>query len=271
MSQKPLPPDLLRALTIAKAPGNDQARRRATGAQIARLAKLTGEPLFSETASGRALTDVGEFVLNLARQMLAANDRLLAVGDRSDVRLGVNSMLLDFVIGLSSPQIKSLAVISDTCSTIVKAFDARAIDIAMILDVKDHRAALGSSIVAEFEIDFAWVCTREFVFSPEMPIPLALWPADQFIFLDILSRQGITYRPMFTGPDYFAKFSAVRSGNCLAVIPRGAIVPPFIEAKDCALPKIASKKVLLGARGDARSDLLAPIISALSVLKCASL
>jgi DNA-binding transcriptional LysR family regulator len=270
MSQKPLPPDLLRMLT-----GVSRSSQILTTSQISRLAKLIGQPLVEGTVSNPVLTNIGELALSLAQEMLDANDRVLAAAkaasEPNHVRLGINSMMLDFVVKLSDdPEIPPMVISHDTCSTIVKAFSAQTIDIAMVMDVKDHRSTLGTSIVAEFELDFAWACTNEFVLDREKPVPLAVWPADQFLFLDDLSKRGLAYRPMFSGPDYFAKRSALKSGKCLAVIPRKAIAAPLIEAKKFGLPSVSPRKVLLCANGDAKSARLMPIISALSSFNLAS-
>ena len=89
------------------------------------------------------------------------------------------------------------------------------------------------------------------------------------IILNSLLKAGIAYRPIFTSPDYFAKFEAVKTGKCLTVIPRKAITPPF-EAKEYYLPKIEPKKVLLAVRGDTKSSRLRPVVAALSSLEFAS-
>ena len=246
-----------------------------TGLQIKRLQKLIGDPLLTKTASSVALTEIGKLVLDLARRKLSANDALRSLSgvaaQGEPVQVGMNSMLLDFFVNRRDHALsENLAVTSATCSVIMKAFNERQLDVAMVMDIKDHRSALGQNLIAEFEVDFAWIGTSEFAVGAGRPIPLAVWPADHFLFLDALSKTEFAYRPIFSSPDYFAKLAAVKSGTCLAVIPRRAIAPPFIEVDEPYLPKLPSQKALLGVRGDPSSDRFRPIVSALSSLELAS-
>ena len=277
MAQGDLPPELLRILMLRSEERSDsQAREQINFSPlIERVQKLVRGPLFSTTPDGINLTELGELVLALARQAVALNEAVLQAAVASQksehIRLGMNSMLFDcFVSAPSCSEIDNLLVNSDRCPAIMKAFNQRELDIAMVLDVKDHRSNLESSLVAEFEIDFAWIKTTKFVFDPDAPIPLAVWPADEFIFLNALSKAGRPYRVDYTSPDYFAKFSAVKSGKCLAVVPRKAVVFPFVEAREHNLPAIEPKKVLVGVHGDPTSSRFKSIISALSSLDLVS-
>jgi DNA-binding transcriptional LysR family regulator len=174
-------------------------------------------------------------------------------------------MLLDFLVDHpANDLLANTSVTSDICSKIVKAFDDDDVDVAMVMDVKDHRSTLGDDLVAEFDIEFAWMQTETFELEPNAPIPLATWPPDQHIILNALADNGRAYKVMFAGPDYSSKFTAVRSGQCLAVVPRNAIAPPFVEAEDELLPPIAAKKILLAVRGDPASERYRHIVSVLS-------
>ncbi len=174
-------------------------------------------------------------------------------------------MLLNFLVDHpANALLKDASVTSDICSNIVKAFDDGDVDVAMVMDVKNHRAALTDDLIAEFDIEFAWMKAEELALDAGEPIPLATWPPDQHIILNALAEDGRAYKVMFAGPDYSSKFTAVRSGQCLAVVPRNAIVLPFVEAEDETLPLIASKKILLALRGDHTSERYKQIVSLLS-------
>lgn len=221
-----------------------------------------------ENASAN-LAEMGRDLLARAHQLLAESDKRIrspdTTGQGGGVRIGISSMLLDFLV--NHPAQALLAnnlVTSGICSKIVKAFDEDDVDVAMVMDVNDHRSILGDDIVAEFDIEFAWMKTESFEFEPDEPIPLATWPADQHIILKALSEDGRAYKVMFTGSDYCSKFTAVRSGQCLAVVPRNAIAPPFVDAEDDRLPPIAPKKIMLAVRGDPNSDKFKQVVSVLS-------
>lgn len=181
-------------------------------------------------------------------------------------------MLLNFLVDHpANAFLDNASVTSDICSKIVKAFDDDAVDIAMVMDVNNHRSILAESLVAEFDVEFAWMQAENFTHEPNAPIPLATWPPDRHIILNALAEDGRAYKVMFAGPDYSSKFTAVRSGQCLAVVPRNAIALPFVEAKHELLPPIASKKILLGVSGDPNSERYKHIVSVLSSFRLAGI
>jgi DNA-binding transcriptional LysR family regulator len=215
------------------------------------------------------LADVGRHLLARAHQILAESDKRLCssntTGHRAPIRIGISSMLLDFLVDHPAHALlDNAAVTSDICSKIVKAFDDDDVDVAMVMDVKNHRSTLGDDLVAEFDIEFAWMKTETLALEPGETIPLATWPPDQHIILNALSEDGRAYKVMFTGPDYSSKFTAVRSGKCFAVVPRNAIAPPFVDAGNDPLPNIPPKKVLLAVRGDPDSPRFKHVVSVLS-------
>lgn len=220
------------------------------------------------TASS-SLADVGRHLIAQAHQLLAAGSVTRKSSDRTGedgpIRIGISSMLLNFLVDHpSNALLANASVTSDICSKIMKAFEDDDVDVAMVLDVRDHRSTLGDDLVAEFDIEFAWMKTEALALEPEAPIPLATWPPDQHIILNALAEDGRAYKVMFTGPDYASKFTAVRSGQCFAVVPRNAIAPPFVEAEDALLPPIAPKKILLAVRGDPHSARFKQVVDVLS-------
>jgi DNA-binding transcriptional LysR family regulator len=215
-----------------------------------------------------ALAAHGQRLLSRAYEILADNDRRLAsFASTAPVRIGISSMLLNFLVDHpANDVIADMPVTSDICSKIVKAFEAGDIDVAMVTDVNDHREIIGDDLVADFDVEFAWMRTRAFRFDPQAPIPLATWPADRHFVLKMLASMERPYKVLFDGPDYFAKLTAARSGRCLAVIPRYAIAAPFVAADDLDLPPIAPKKVLLAVRGDPASERFRGVVSVMSSL-----
>lgn len=229
-----------------------------------------------DRTAGADLPRIGRQLIARAHQVLATTGKSAlssnTSGEDGPLRIGISSMLLDFLVDHpANALLTHAAVTSDICSKIVSAFDDDDVDVAMVMDVKNHRATLGDDLVAEFDIDFAWMKAEGFALEPDKPIPLATWPPDQHIILNALSEDDRAYRVMFTGPDYSSKFTAVRSGQCLAVVPRNAIADPFVEADDSQLPAIASKKVLLAVRGDPRSARFKHVVSVLSSFRLAGI
>lgn len=227
------------------------------------------------TASGD-LADIGRHLIAQAHRLLAETSAISKSSDTTGkggpVRIGISSMLLNFLIDHPSKALlDNASVTSDICSKIMKAFDDEDVDVAMVMDVRDHRSSLGDDLVAEFDIDFAWMKAGTLALEPDAPIPLAIWPPDQHIILNALAEDGRAFKVMFTGPDYAAKFTAVRSGQCFAVVPKNAIVPPFLEAEDPSLPPIASKKILLAVRGDPRAARFRQIVDVLSSFRLAGI
>lgn len=220
-------------------------------------------------AADGSLADVGRHLIAKAHQLLAkrgvTGKSSETVGEDGPIRIGISSMLLNFLVDHPANAIlENASVTSDICSKIVKAFDGHDVDVAMVMDVKDHRSVLDNDLVAEFDIEFAWMKAEPFELEPGAPIPLATWPPDQHIILNAMSEEGRAFKVMFSGPDYASKFTAVRSGRCFAVVPRNAISPPFVEAEDVSLPPIAPKKILLAVRGDARSARFKRVVDILS-------
>lgn len=218
--------------------------------------------------TGAALVAHGQRLLSRAYEILAENNRRLSsVEPPAPVRIGISSMLLNFLVDHPDhDSIADMPVRSDICSKIVRAFEVGDVDVAMMTDVNDHRKIVGDDLVADFDVEFAWMKARSFEFDPQAPIPLAVWPADRHFVLTMLAGMERPYNVLFDGPDYFAKLTAARSGRCLAVIPRYAIAAPFVAADDLDLPPIAPRKVLLAVRGDPASERFKGVVSVLSSL-----
>jgi DNA-binding transcriptional LysR family regulator len=229
----------------------------------------------AKATAGANLVEAGRQLLARAHQILAESDKRLRssdiTGQDGPIRIGISSMLLSFLVDHPANALLAHAVVtSDACPKIVKAFEDEDVDIAMIMDVKNHRSILGDDLVAEFDVEFAWMKAEAFELDADAPIPLATWPPDQHIILNALSHEGRAYKVMFAGPDYFSKFTAVGSGQCVAAVPRYAITAPFAEATDDLLPPIASRKILLAVRGDPESERYKRIIALLSSFRLAA-
>src|ERR1700744_1308525 len=68
----------------------------AISSQVKRLQSLVGGSLFSQSANGTSLRELGKLVLQQARRILEANDQLLRIG-------GTSSGAQPLRLGLSSP------------------------------------------------------------------------------------------------------------------------------------------------------------------------
>jgi DNA-binding transcriptional LysR family regulator len=185
-------------------------------------------------------------------------------------RLGISTMLFaPFLDDGGDRKLGDVEVYADICTSIASSFDAGRLDIAVVMDVKENRSKLAGRIVEEIPIEFAWACAKGFKPQRGWPIPLAIWPGDQFA-LDALNDAGCDYRVVCTTSDYLSKIAAVKSGACIAAVPRVTIRAPLIEACFDELPPIASKTLLVGAQKEAWDVHLKPIISRLQSVMCHS-
>jgi DNA-binding transcriptional LysR family regulator len=163
-------------------------------------------------------------------------------------RVGISTMLFDpYLMAEDLAEVRGVDIYSDICTNVASSFDAGRIDLAVVLDVKDNRRKLADRIVHEIPIDFAWCCTDGFRRDGDRPIPIVVWPADGFV-LDALNASDCKYRVVCTTSDYLSKLAAVKTGTCVAALPRRAIDASLIEIDFDELPSIASKKILIGSR-----------------------
>src|SRR5689334_22138928 len=109
--------------SMSKAAERLNLSQPAISAQIKRLQGLIGGELFSRTANGTALTELGKLALQQARRIVDANDQLLRLGgsDKSAVRrLGVSQLLAEQLLNEFSKESLSNIFVSAELSTEIR-------------------------------------------------------------------------------------------------------------------------------------------------------
>lgn len=244
--------------SLTKAAGKLGLSQPAVSSQIKRIQSMVGGPLFARTANGTTATQLGKLVLHQARRILEANDQMLRLGGAAHlpqpVRLGLSTLFVREFLGHQTAQsLTDVIIQTDNSVGITKGLIDGYIDIAYILENPEMTSEIAHLIVNDTDEEFVWVRSRDFVLSPESPIPILTWPGDD-LMIRTLTRQGIAYKVVFNSPDYHAKLAAVEAGIGIAAIPRRLIPPSLVWAQEDYLPELPPIKALLCARSNLESS-----------------
>ena len=244
--------------SLTKAAGKLGLSQPAVSSQIKRIQSMVGGALFARTANGTTATQLGKLVLHQARRILEANDQMLRLGGAAHlpqpVRLGLSTLFVREFLGHQTAQsLTDVIIQTDNSVGITKGLIDGYIDIAYILENPEMTSEIAHLIVNDTDEEFVWVRSRDFVLSPESPIPILTWPGDD-LMIRTLTRQGIAYKVVFNSPDYHAKLAAVEAGIGIAAIPRRLIPPSLVWAQEYYLPELPPIKALLCARSNLESS-----------------
>ena len=244
--------------SLTKAAGKLGLSQPAVSSQIKRIQSMVGGALFARTANGTTATQLGKLVLHQARRILEANDQMLRLGGAAHlpqpVRLGLSTLFVREFLGHQTAQsLTDVIIQTDNSVGITKGLIDGYIDIAYILENPEMTSEIAHLIVNDTDEEFVWVRSRDFVLSPESPIPILTWPGDD-LMIRTLTRQGIAYKVVFNSPDYHAKLAAVEAGIGIAAIPRRLIPPSLVWAQEDYLPELPPIKALLCARSNLESS-----------------
>jgi DNA-binding transcriptional LysR family regulator len=218
--------------SLTKAAGKLGLSQPAVSSQIKRIQSMVGGALFARTANGTTATQLGKLVLHQARRILEANDQMLRLGGAAHlpqpVRLGLSTLFVREFLGHQTAQsLTDVVIQTDNSVGITKGLIDGYIDIAYILENPEMTSEIAHLIVNDTDEEFVWVRSRDFVLSPDSPIPILTWPGDD-LMIRTLTRQGIAYNVVFNSPDYHAKLAAVEAGIGIAAIPRRLIPPSLV-------------------------------------------
>lgn len=221
----------------------------AVSSQIKRIQIMVGGSLFERTPNGTKTTELGKLVLHQARRILEANDQMLRLGGAPDgiqpLRIGLSTLFVrDFVTNQAARGLDDLYILTDHSVSIAKGLIDGFIDLACIFEHPEIGSDIDHLIINETSVPLVWVRSRDFVLSPDAPLPILTWPGDDWM-IRALTRHGITYRIVFNSPDYYAKLSAVEAGIGLTAIPASMVPASVVQAKEYYLPPLPSIKALL--------------------------
>lgn len=240
----------------------------AVSSQIKRIQSMVGGALFTKSARGSTATQLGKLVLLQARRILDANDQMLCIGGTSHApqpaRLGISTLFVsEYLQNQTAKSLAEVVIHTDNSVGITKGLVEGFIDIAYILENPEMTSEISDLIVNEYDEEFVWVRSKDFVMSPGSPIPILTWPGDD-IMIRTLTRHGLTYKIVFNSPDYHAKLAGVEAGIGICAIPRRMIPPTLVWAQEYYLPKLPTIKALLCARANLSSPQSADILNQMS-------
>jgi DNA-binding transcriptional LysR family regulator len=242
----------------------------AVSSQIRRIQNLLGGQVFTRTANGTTSTPLGKLVLNQARKMLEANDQMLRLGGSADspqpVRLGISTLFVkQFFLQQNADTLANVVIHADNSAAIARGLLEGYIDVGCIYENSEIAETTQAMIVNDIDESFVWVRSKDFVLRPGAPIPILTWPGDD-LMISTLTRLGLTYKIVFSSPDYHAKLAALEAGIGVAALPGRLIPSTLMQAKEYYLPELPPVRVLLCARPEIDAVRSAKLLELLSSL-----
>jgi molybdate transport repressor ModE-like protein len=242
----------------------------AISSQIRRLQIIVGGPIFDTTASGVALTSLGQAVLNQATKLLEANDQLLSLGGSSRaglIRVGLSIAFAEaFFRKWQNLDCNSdIQFISDQSSVLQKSLSAGLLDIACLLDPAPENC----DIIETWNEHYIWVRARNFVLQPGAVIPVICSPGVSYDnpARNALDRGGLAYRVIFAGLDIQARLEAVASGIGITAIHLRQLKYPLVRARENYLPPIRPVPAGVCVRHGINRCSASPIIQSLKEIR----
>ena len=267
-----VPTELARALVLVSEAGSFTRAAETLGltqpamtAQIKRLEGIVGSPLLERSAGGVELTQMGRLVLDHARGLLEANDRIMALagaGTETQVRIGVAQAFLEpflreFIRDAERPGVQIKCLPSNAIGT--NLADGH-LDVALLL-VPD--ASL-EPIVAWREA-MSWVQAPGFAIDTGRPIPLIAWPSKlaDILAYTALERHGLDYAFVLVSPDIQCRITATRLGFGVTALLGRSMVDVLEPVPAGVLPAIPPVRVGICLRRGLRERDVAPITAAM--------
>lgn len=237
--------------SMSKAADKLNLSQPAISAQVKRLQGLVGGELFSRTANGTVLTELGKLALQQARRIIDANDQLLRLGgsDKSSVRrLGVSQLLAQRLFDeFSKENLANVFVSAEHSSEIRRGLLEGFIDVACLFLRDNFGQDLEDLIVGEFQFETSWVKSNDFVARPGAPIPIITVPEDNWM-IGPLDRSGIAYRIVLRSSDSAVRVSAVRAGLGVSAMPSVLATSDVVISRDYYLPKLPPSRAVVCIR-----------------------
>jgi len=257
-----IPIDIVRSViviaetgSISKAAERLSLSQPALSSQIKRIQGILGCELFTRTANGSVVTEVGKLFLEQARRIIEANDQILRIGGRTlrqePVRLGVNNLYVKEIFKcLSAEALSNVIIQGGNATEIAKGLTDGYIDIGVFFATAELADQVANIVVNEEEEQFVWVRSKNFVLSPGAPIPLLSHPRNttDTLMIRALTKKGIPYRIAFNSADNLARTAAAEAGIGVTVFPARVDPAPLVRAREYYLPELPPLKVLLCAR-----------------------
>ena len=238
--------------------------------QVKRLQNMIGGALFLKTANGTTTTELGKIALHHARRILEAHDQMLRLGgntlDIQPLRLGLSTLFVpEFVRHQTKESLTDIFIHTDHSTAVAKGLMDGYIDVACIYENSAIKGDVDQMAIKRFDDPLVWVRAKDFNLTPGEPIPLLVWPGDDWMTRAIV-KSGLSYRIVFTSPDYHAKLAALEAGVGITAIPERMILPHLARADEYNLPPLAPIKALLCTRAGLESEQARIVVQRLSDL-----
>lgn len=245
-------PDLLRTLVAVAETGTFTGAARALGLrqstvsqQIKRLEESTGRRLLDRDTHRVAITAEGEAMLDHARRVLDAHERMgrylsgtrlrgrLRIGASEDFVLSaLPDVLADFLRRYPEVNLELTAGLSET---LYDTFDAGALDVLLVKRSRGDRRG-----VVAWSEPIVWVGRADYRPPADEPLPLLLYPPPSVTrarALETLESIGRAWRIAFTSASLAGLTAAARAG--IGVMPHSArLMPPGLAVVSGGVPPL---------------------------------
>ncbi|MBR0974566.1 MULTISPECIES: LysR family transcriptional regulator [Bradyrhizobium] len=223
----------------------------AISAQVKRLQGLVGGELFTRTANGTVLTELGKLALLQARRIIDANDQLLRLGgsDKASARrLGVSQLFAKALFDdFNREDLSTVFVLAEHSSEIRRGLCEGFIDVACLFLHDGSDPDIERLIVDEVVFETTWVKSQDFVTRPGAPVPIVSPPEDSWM-LGPLDRSGIAYRIVLRSSDSAVRERAIMAGLGISAMP-GVLAPSgIVKSRDYYLPALAPSRGVVCVR-----------------------
>ena len=266
MKKLPIHPDLLRSYAAISETGSFTGAARLLGIRqstvsqhIKRLEAATGRRLLDRDTHRVGITPDGEVVLDHARRVLEAHERmtrfLTGAPLRGRLRFGASE---DFVLSALPDVLAAFArrhpevdveLTAGLSSDLYDLFDSGGLDILFV----KRRTADRRGVVAWRE-PIAWVARPDYRVEDDAPLPLLLYPPPSVTrarALETLETEGRSWRVAFTSGSLSGLSAAARAG--IGLMPHSVrLLPPGLAVLSAApgLPQLPDLEfVIIGPGG----------------------
>jgi DNA-binding transcriptional LysR family regulator len=269
-----IPTDLLRTFvaiyelgSFTKAAHLFELTQPAVSAHMKKLESLIGADLIEKNVAGVNLTARGEEVLKYARRILSINDQIVSTATKTlpIIRLGIPNIFTEFklkrIVRECSGKVgeSRLQICCDHSPGLLRSIRGGYLELAFVMsDEEEVRSAIRA-----WSEDMVWVRAPDFVFDPDVPVPLLSSPnvlLPDRIAMDALDQVNQPYEIVFMANDGLARRAAAAAGIGYFPLPRPLVPPGLVIEEPGLLPALPRVTMGIIAREDLDTTSLMPFI-----------
>lgn len=249
-----LPIELLRTLSyVAKLRSHTRAAlalgisQPTVSTHIKRLQEILGVDLLDKSVPGVTLTETGEIVVRQTQSVLDLHDEILATCSRkrsgSLVKVGIHNSFAESLLPAAFKRCREqhpnlrFQVESDTSENLIAALQEQVLDIIVAVTVAEPPLPSRH----HWSIGLVWASAAGFKLTRDGPIPLVAYSGNSQltqVAKCVLERGDIAFDIVYSSSDAASLNQAVQSGLGVAVMPRDALAPRFVECASSLLPPL---------------------------------